>query len=83
MPASAPERVNSEIETIFPVPTSLVSKLAVPPIYETLSPLIILFKERFLIVAVVLPSYTLLSTATLPVAEIAVISPILLTKVIS
>ena len=83
MPALAPLRLAPVSVTVFPVPTFLSLKLAVPPVRLTMSPPIVPLSERVSAVALLLPSYCLLSAVKLPVMCFAVMLAVALAVVFS
>ena len=76
MPASAPVKLKPFAVTVLPVPTAAVVKVAVPPVKVTTSLPIALLKLRVLIVATVVPSYSLLDTVMDGVNTLTVISAV-------
>ena len=60
----------------MPFPTAAVPKVAVPPVKVTTSAPIALLNVRVLIIAVVVPSYSLLDAVIVGVSTLAVIVPI-------
>ena len=59
MPASAPVKLRPDAVTVLLVPTSAVPNVAVPPVKLTTSLPIALLNVRVLMVAAVVPSYSL------------------------
>ncbi len=77
MPAAAPSSVNPVPVTVLPVPTFFVSNVAVPPSSVTTSPVMIPpIRLRAVIVASVVPSYSLLAAVKFPVSCLAVMSAV-------
>ncbi len=73
MPAAAPSSVNPVPVTVLPVPTLAFANVAVPPISDTTSPLMIPpVRVRPVIVAAVVPSYSLLAAVKCPTSSLAV-----------
>ena len=76
MPASAPVKLKPFAVTVLPVPTAAVVKVAVPPVKVTTSLAIALLKLRELIVAALVPSYSLFNAVMDGVNTFAVISAV-------
>ena len=81
MPASAPVKLKPFAVTVLPVPTAAVVKVAVPPVKVTTSLPIALLKLRVLIVAAVVPSYSLFDAVIDGVNTLAVISAVVVALV--
>ena len=76
MPASAPVKLKPVAVTVLPVPTEELEKVAVPPVKVTTSLPIALLKLRVLIVAAVVPSYSLFEAVMDGVNTLTVISAV-------
>ena len=72
MPASVPVKLKPVAVTVLPVPTDAVPNVAVPPVKLTTSLPIALLKVRVLIVADVVPSYSLFDAVMEGVNTLAV-----------
>ena len=76
MPASAPVKLKPDAVTVFPVPTAAVVKVAVPPVKLTTSVPMAALNVRVLIVAAVVPSYSLFDAVMDGVNTLTVISAV-------
>ena len=76
MPASVPVKLKPDAVTVLPVPTAAVPNVAVPPVKVTTSVPTAVLNVRELIVAEVLPSYSLFDAVIEGVNTLAVISAV-------
>ena len=81
MPASAPVKLKPDAVTVLPVPTAAVPKVAVPPAKVTTSVPTAALNVRVLIVAAVVPSYSLLDAVIDGVNTLAVMSAVVVALV--
>ena len=81
MPASAPVKLKPVAVTVLPVPTEELEKVAVPPVKVTTSVPTAVLNIRVLIVAVVVPSYSLFDAVMDGVNTLAVISAVVVALV--
>ena len=81
MPASAPVKLKPFAVTVLPVPTAAVVKVAVPPVRVTTSVPTAALNVRVLMVAVVVPSYSLFDAVIEGVNILAVMSAVVVALV--
>ena len=81
MPASAPVKLKPDAVTVLPVPTEELEKVAVPPVKVTTSVPTAALNVRVLIVAAVVPSYSLFDAVIDGVSTLAVISAVVVALV--
>ena len=81
MPASAPVKLKPVAVTVLPVPTAAVVKVAVPPVKLTTSVPMAALNVRVLMVAAVVPSYSLFDAVMDGVSTLAVISAVVVALV--
>ena len=81
MPASAPVKLKPVAVTVLPVPTEEPEKVAVPPVKVTTSVPTAALNVRVLIVAAVVPSYSLFDAVIDGVSTLAVISAVVVALV--
>ena len=81
MPASAPVKLKPDAVTVLPVPTEELEKVAVPPVRVTTSVPTATLNVRVLIVAALVPSYSLFDAVMDGVNTLAVISAVVVALV--
>ena len=81
MPASAPVRLKPFAVTVLPVPTEELEKVAVPPVKVTTSVPTAALNVRLLIVAAVVPSYSLFDAVMDGVNTLTVMSAVVVALV--